>query len=96
MSAPRDGRVGPVLLAGATADAIIAAIQRLNTEVEIVDRGAYLRVRVPKRCRLTRAALEAELQAAVRLPSDLERVMPAFAGRLTFADDEALWELVEK
>ena len=50
--------VGPVLQAGPVADAVIAAIRELNADVEVVDRGVYLRVLVPRRCRVTRAALE--------------------------------------
>jgi hypothetical protein len=36
--------VGPVLQAGAVADAMIAAIKQLNAEAVVVDRGAYRRV----------------------------------------------------
>jgi hypothetical protein len=32
----------------------------------------------------------------VRRPADLERVMPAFTGRLTLTENEALWELGER
>ena len=83
--------VGPVLQKGAQADAIITAIKRHNQDVLVLDRGAYLRVSVPQRCVLLRAAVEASLQAAFELPSDLELVMPAFAGKLSMSREEAVW-----
>ena len=85
--------VGPVLEAGAVADAITAAIRELNAGVELLDRGAYVRVLVPQRCSVTRAAIERALGAMFRLPGDLELVMPSFQGRFTVTEDEAIWEL---
>jgi len=84
--------VGPVLQGGAAAEAVVAAIRSLNREVEVLDRGAYLRVLVSGRCLVTRDAIEAELRAPFRLPGDLERVMPSFKGRLSLSDEEACWE----
>jgi len=54
-------RVGPVLQTGAIGAAIVAAIKDLNSDVIVVDRGAYLRVMVPNRCFVTRAAIEKKL-----------------------------------
>ena len=54
----RSGWVGPVLQAGTSADAIVAAIRELNPGVEVVDRGSYLRVQVERRCVVTRASIE--------------------------------------
>ena len=84
--------VGPVLVEGELARAVIAAIHELNVGVRIHDRGAYLRVEVPRRCVVTRAAVERVLGHAFRLPADLERIMPSFKGRFRVADDEAVWE----
>ncbi len=83
--------VGPVLEAGETARAVIAALRRLNTDVVVLDRGSYLRVLVPGRCRMTREAVERALGRPFRLPGDLERVMPSFKGRLVVGDDEVVW-----
>jgi toluene monooxygenase system ferredoxin subunit len=85
-------RVGPVLQAGPEADAVVTAIRFLNIDVQVLDRGAYLRVLVPGACHVTREAIEAELHAPFRLPADLERVMPSFKGRLSMTEDEARWE----
>ena len=90
--ADRRDWVGPVLQVGPVADSVIAAIRELNTDVEIVDRGSYLRVLCPRRCRVTRAALERHRGAAFRLPVDLESVMSSFKGRLSISEDEACWD----
>jgi len=92
-SAPeRPDRVGPVLQAGPVADVVIAAIRELNADVEVVDRGSYLRVLCARRCRVTREALERHRGAAFRLPADLESVMPSFKGRLSLSEEEASWD----
>jgi hypothetical protein len=83
--------VGPVLVAGRTADAIVDAIRAANAVVDIVDRGAYLRVLVPAECRLRRADVELALGAPFVFPVDLERVMASFQGSFHFDDDEACW-----
>ena len=94
MSAMSDRKdwVGPVLLAGPAADSVIAAIRELNAGVEVVDRGSYLRVWCPRRCRVTRAALERHRGAPFNLPVDLESVMTSFKGRLSMSEEEACWD----
>jgi len=101
MSSPRDTGhdtpierqgVGPVLESGETANAVVAAIRAHNRDVVVTDRGAYLRVAVPRRCLLDRLTVERVLGRPFRLPGDLELVMPAFAGYLRIERDRALWE----
>ncbi|HVZ72483.1 MAG TPA: MmoB/DmpM family protein [Polyangia bacterium] len=87
--------VGPVLQEGPEARAIVAAIRRLNADVRVLDRGAYVRVSCPRRCVVTRAAVEAELGRPFRLPRDLELVVSAFKGRFHVSEEEATWELGE-
>ena len=84
--------VGPVLENGETAQAVIAAIRAHNRDVVVTDRGAYLRVAVPRRCTLDRLAVERALGRPFRLPGDLELVMPAFSGTLRIERDQAVWE----
>jgi hypothetical protein len=84
--------VGPVLEAGETASAVIAAIRAHNPDVVVSDRGAYLRVSVRRRCLLDRRAVEHLLGRPFRLPGDLELVMPAFSGKLRIERDQAVWE----
>jgi toluene monooxygenase system protein D len=93
--APSD-RVGPVLQSGVAADAVIAAIAELNPDVELLDRGAYVRVLVPNRCVVTRAAIELRTQRPFHLPRDLEAIMSSFKGRFRVTADEASWELVQR
>jgi hypothetical protein len=85
--------VGPVLQAGAGAQAVIAAIRAQNPAVELLDRGAYVRVLVPRRCVVTRAEIEKQLGQPFRLPRDLEAIMSSFKGRFRVTADEASWEL---
>src|SRR5260221_4282810 len=93
MTSTRDTRdwVGPVLQKGPITDAIVAAIRELNGDIEVVDRGAYLRVSSPGRCRVTSAAVASRTGAPFRLPSDLELVMSSFKGLFEMSEDEAIW-----
>ncbi|HET6582328.1 MAG TPA: MmoB/DmpM family protein [Nannocystaceae bacterium] len=88
-----DARVGPVLVDGDASRAVIAAIRELNTDVSVHDRGAYLRVEVPGRCVVTRAAIERVMGRPFQLPGDLECIMPSFKGELSIAGDIATWEV---
>jgi hypothetical protein len=83
--------VGPVLSAGDTATALIAALHEANPALVVVDRGAYLRALAPARCVLERALVEQALGRHFRLPVDLELVMPSFVGVLSIDDDRAVW-----
>jgi hypothetical protein len=84
--------VGPVLQAGAAAEAVVAAICELNEGARVANRGSYLRVLVPGRCAVTRRAIERHLGGPFRLPRDLEQIMPSFQGRLALTEDEASWQ----
>lgn len=84
-------RVGPVLQGGCAADAVVSAIRALNHNVEVVDRGSYVRVLVPGVCRLTRSAVEHASGHSFTLPTDLELIMPSFQGRFRVDDGEAVW-----
>jgi toluene monooxygenase system protein D len=83
--------VGPVLQAGPVANAIVAAIKDLNQDVLVVDRGAYVRVLVPRCCIVTRSAIENHLGRSFRFPGELETVMSAFKGSLQLNQDDASW-----
>jgi toluene monooxygenase system protein D len=83
--------VGPVLQSGTVANAIIAAIKDLNQDVMVVDRGAYVRVLVPRCCIVTRFAIEKHLGRSFRFPGELETVMSAFKGSLQLNQDDAAW-----
>jgi hypothetical protein len=93
MPSARDtsGWVGPVLQKGPTTDAIVAVIRELNGDIEVVDRGAYLRVLAPGLCRITSAAVALRTGLPFSLPSDLELVMSSFKGSFEVSEDEAIW-----
>lgn len=84
-------RVGPVLEASETGRAVAAAILTSNAGATVEDRGAYLRVSVPRRCVVTRHEIERQLGRYFVLPRDLELVMPAFQGLLRMSDDGVEW-----
>ena len=88
-------RVGPVLQSGPVANAIIAAIKDLNHDVVLVDRGAYVRVLVPRCCVVTRSAIEEHLGRSFRFPGELETVMSAFKGSLQLNQDDAAWRFAQ-
>jgi toluene monooxygenase system protein D len=74
----------------------VAAIKKLNSDVTVQDRGAYLRVLVPRACRVTREAIELELGQPFRLPQDLEALMLAFKGLVSIGADRVEWSLLQR
>jgi hypothetical protein len=88
----RPNEVGPVLLAGRVADAIVAAIRKQNSGVRVSSRGSYIRVAATDRCEVHGHVVEQLLGERFRLLHDLERVMPSFRGRLVLSEDVASWE----
>ena len=84
-------RVGPILIPGDAADAVISALRERHPDLLVEDRGGYLRVSRPALCELLRAAVEARLGEAFALPSALEAIMPSFQGRLMVSDTKAIW-----
>ena len=87
--------VGPVLIKGVVADAVWTAIQRLNSGVQVNDRGAYLRISAPGRCVLTAEAVAAALGRPFQLPGELEAVMCSFTGELSLSPERAVWRTRE-
>ena len=83
--------VGPVLTGHHRAQAVLEAIRRLNPSVEILNRGSYIRVLAPRRCLVTRSAVEDILRQPFDFRAELEIMMPSFKGRMRLDDDEAVW-----
>lgn len=92
MKITKPSAVGPVLLPSDVGLAVLSAIQAINLDVQVQDRGAYLRVLSEGRCVVTRQGIEAALGRPVRLPSDLELCMPSFKGILHVDAERAVWE----
>jgi toluene monooxygenase system protein D len=88
--------VGPVLHATPFARSVVSVIEEENTRVLIQDEGAYLRVLVPRVCRLSRAGLEAATGFPIRFPGDLELVMSSFSGVIELTEDSAVWRLARE
>jgi toluene monooxygenase system protein D len=87
------GAVGPVLQATPFAEAVVAAIREENDDVLVRHEGAYLRVLVPRVCRLSVSAVQAVTGQDVQFPGDLEVIMSSFAGRIRLTDHDAVWWL---
>jgi len=83
--------VGPVLIGRSGGHAVLEAIRRLNPSVEIHERGSYTRVLAPRRCMVTRRAIEDILGQSFDFRAELEIMMPSFKGRMRLDDDEAVW-----
>jgi toluene monooxygenase system protein D len=88
---PVDGTIGPVIQATQLGRAFVAAIEADNDGVEVHDEGAYLRVLGHRVCRVSRAAVEAQLGEPVRFPGDLEVIMSSFAGLVAMSETGAVW-----
>jgi toluene monooxygenase system protein D len=84
--------VGPVFRIGDEIDKIIAAIEDDNPEreIEVIDRGAYVRVQAESRLVLTEASLQNHLGPDYRIRS-LEVVLSSFAGRVATGSDSITW-----
>jgi toluene monooxygenase system protein D len=88
--------VGPVLHATPFARAVVSVIEEENTDMRMQDEGAYLRVLVPRVCRLSRAGLEAATGSAIRFPGELEVVLSSFTGVMQLTEEGAVWRLARE
>ena len=86
--------VGPVLRMCDELELVIRAIQDDNgpESLEVVDRGAYVRVQRPGFLKVTRASLQRHLGSDFEI-SQLESIVAAFAGRIRTSSDEVVWYL---
>jgi len=89
-----DNPVGPVLRMCDEVDLVIEAIREdnPNSYVEVIDRGAYVRVQADNYLRVTEATLQRHLGSGFRIHS-LEQMLTAFAGRIQTASDQIEWHL---
>lgn len=83
--------VGPVLCNNALGQAVARALVEENPDIDVIDRGAYLRVVARGRCELRSEIVERQLGARFVLPGDLESVMPAFEGQLRIEGERVSW-----
>jgi toluene monooxygenase system protein D len=89
-----DSAVGPVLNICNEVDGVLSAIQDDNPgiEVEVIDRGGYLRVQAANSLTVTRESLQRHLGPQFELPS-FEAMMSAFSGRIRTSPDQITWFL---
>ncbi|MCQ4084121.1 MmoB/DmpM family protein [Streptomyces sp. RB6PN25] len=87
--------VGPILRMGDEIDKVVAAIEDDNPgkEIEVIDRGSYVRVQAEDRITLTQQTLRAYLGADYAIRS-LEAIMSSFNGRIITTSDSITWEKV--
>ncbi|AEA23069.1 MULTISPECIES: MmoB/DmpM family protein [Pseudonocardiaceae] len=87
--------VGPILRMGDEVEQIIAAIEDDNPdhEIEVIDRGSYIRVQGEDRLVVTQDTLRAYLGADYEIRT-FESMMSSFNGRITTTSDSITWEKV--
>lgn len=88
-----ENAVGPVLRMCDGVEGVIRAIEEDNpgVPVEVIDRGAYVRVQTPNFMRVSRESIERHVGYAFEM-RQLETMLSAFAGRITTSTDEMRWE----
>ena len=87
--------VGPVLRMGDEVELNIAAIEDDNpgTEIEVIDRGAYVRVQAEDQITVTQETLRRYLGADYEIRS-FEGIMSAFSGQVVTTSDAITWQSI--
>jgi toluene monooxygenase system protein D len=85
--------VGPILRMGDEVEQVSAAIEDDNpdTDIEVIDRGAYVRVQGEDRITVTEQTLRRYLGADFEIAS-FGAMMSAFSGRAITSSDAITWE----
>ena len=89
--------VGPVLRMGDEVELIVAAIEDDNpdTEIEVIDRGAYVRVQGEDEITVTEQTLRHYLGADYEIRS-FGGIMSAFNGQAITTSDAITWQSVTR
>jgi toluene monooxygenase system protein D len=87
--------VGPVLRMGDEVDQVIAAIEDDNpdTDIEVIDRGAYVRLQGEDQITVTQDTLRRHLGADYEIRS-FGGIMSAFSGRVITTSDTITWQSI--
>jgi toluene monooxygenase system protein D len=87
--------VGPVLRMGDEVEQVIAAIEDDNpdTRIEVIDRGAYVRVQGEDEITLTAGTLRRYLGPEFEIQS-IGTMMSAFSGRVITTSDSITWQSI--
>lgn len=89
--------VGPILRMGDQIEDVIAAIRDDNpgSEIEVIDRGSYVRVQGEGQVRVTEETLRQYLGADYEIRS-FGAMMSSFSGRIINTSDEIVWEKIKR
>jgi toluene monooxygenase system protein D len=84
--------VGPVLRMVDEVDAVVRAIVEDNpdSELQLIDRGAYIRVQAEGCLRVSRASIERQIGRPYQM-RELEQMLASFAGRIVTTSEEVIW-----
>ncbi len=87
--------VGPVLRMGDEVEQIIAAIEDDNpdTPIEVIDRGAYVRIQGEDQITLTQETLRRYFGPDYEIRS-IGTMMSAFSGRVVTTSDTIIWQSI--
>ncbi len=88
--------VGPVLRMGDEVEQIIAAIEDDNpdTPIEVIDRGAYVRIQGEDEITLTQETLRRHFGPDYEIRS-IGALMSAFNGRVVTTSDTITWQSIK-
>lgn len=88
-----ENAVGPVLRMAEDIPGIIAAIEEDNpgTELQVLDRGSYVRIQGPNRLTVTRDAIARNVGRSDYELRELEVLLASFAGRISNTTDAITW-----
>jgi toluene monooxygenase system protein D len=92
-----DNPVGPILRMSEDVELVIEAIREDNPDrvVEVIDRGAYVRIQAEDYLLVTEESLQRHLGPSFQIRS-LEGMLTAFAGRIQTASDRIEWHLTAR
>ena len=88
-----ENAVGPVLRMCDEVEFVIAAIREDNpgSDIEVIDRGSYVRVQASDKLIITEATLQEYLGTGFKIRS-LEGMLSSFARRITTSSDRIEWQ----
>lgn len=75
-------KAGPVFRRSDLTPKLITALREdTENEVDVIDRGGYIRVEAEERCVITKETLDKQVgKGAVRMPGDIEQNLSSFKG----------------
>ncbi len=81
--------VGPVMQSGEIAQAVVEAIKEDNApkEVEVLDRGSYIRISVEDECVINRTTVERMVGRPFKM-YEMEAYMSAFNGQIETSTEQ--------